>query len=280
MLTSRDIKPDNILIDKDGHIKLSDFGLSTGFHANHDSAYYAKLFENESNPQTSRESVAIDTINLTMTPQNRERILTMRKNNRRQMAYSTVGTPDYIAPEIFTREGYGKACDWWSLGAIMFECLCGYPPFCGETNDEIYVKIKHWRQTLCFPDDIHLSAEAEDLMRRFPPVSYSSDCSRMMTSAEQRIGKDGAAEIKAHRFFVGIDWDTLRECEPPFVPQLRSIIDTSYFPTEDLEQVPQSVVPPDTHLESNGLQGGDKKDLAFVGYTYSRFDMLTRRGAL
>jgi protein-serine/threonine kinase len=166
-LTSSDIKPDNILIDKDGHVKLSDFGLSTGFHANHDSAYYARLFDNQTNVQQNRESVTIDTINLTMTPQNRERILTMRRNNRRQMAYSTVGTPDYIAPEIFTREGYGKECDWWSLGAIMFECLCGYAPFCGDDPTETYVKIRHWRQTLCFPDDIHLSVEAEDLMRRY-----------------------------------------------------------------------------------------------------------------
>jgi protein-serine/threonine kinase len=103
----------------------------------------------------------------------------------------------------------------------------------------------------------------------------------MMTSADQRIGREGAEQIKAHPFFAGIDWDTIRECEPPFVPQLRSIIDTAYFPTEDLEQVPQSVAPPESQApEANGLEGGDKKDLAFVGYTYSRFDMLTRRGAL
>jgi protein-serine/threonine kinase len=103
----------------------------------------------------------------------------------------------------------------------------------------------------------------------------------MMTSAEQRIGRESADEIKAHPFFAGIDWDNIRECEPPFVPQLRSITDTAYFPTEDLEQVPQGVPPPEAQVvESNGLDGGDKKDLAFVGYTYSRFDMLTRRGAL
>ena len=102
-----------------------------------------------------------------------------------------------------------------------------------------------------------------------------------MTSADQRIGRDGAAEIKAHPFFAGIDWDTIRDFEPPFVPQLRSIIDTVYFPTDALEQVPQTIAQPEPqHSEANGLEGGDKKDLAFVGYPYSRFDMLTRRGAL
>jgi serine/threonine protein kinase len=81
-------------------------------------------------------------------------------------AYSTVGTPDYIAPEIFLLQGYGNECDWWSLGAIMFECLVGYPPFCSETTHETYKKIIDWKNHLVFPDDVHLSREAEDLIRR------------------------------------------------------------------------------------------------------------------
>lgn len=85
---------------------------------------------------------------------------------RRAQAYSTVGTPDYIAPEIFLQQGYGQECDWWSLGAIMFECLVGYPPFCSENAHDTYRKIIDWKQQLYFPDDVRLSREAEDLIRR------------------------------------------------------------------------------------------------------------------
>jgi serine/threonine kinase 38 len=59
----------------------------------------------------------------------------------RKLAYSTVGTPDYIAPEVFGNEGYSEIVDWWSVGAIMFEMMVGYPPFFSEDPSVICQKI-------------------------------------------------------------------------------------------------------------------------------------------
>jgi len=146
-------------------VKLTDFGLSTGFQRLHDNNYYQQLLQGRSTrPRGDRNSVALDQINLTVS--NRSQINDWRRS-RRLMAYSTVGTPDYIAPEIFTGQGYSFECDWWSLGTIMFECLVGWPPFCAEDHHDTYRKIVNWRQTLYFPDDIQLGAEAENLIRRY-----------------------------------------------------------------------------------------------------------------
>jgi len=129
----------------------------------------------------------------------------------------------------------------------MFECLVGYPPFCSESTQETYQKIMQWQKHLAFPDDVHLSEEAEDLVKR------------LITNAERRLTIE---QIKQHTFFYGVDWDIIRAVDAPFVPRLRSITDTSYFPTDEIEQAPEEA-PADSNEAS--------KDLAFLGYTFKRF---------
>jgi len=150
---------------------LTDFGLSTGFHKEHDAGYYKKLLAGGAHKSNrdNRQSMNLDQIQLTVS--NRTQINTWRKS-RRQLAYSTVGTPDYIAPEIFSGQGYDYSCDWWSVGTIMFECLIGWPPFCAEEPHDTYRKIVDWPRNLHFPPDQQLGAEAEDFVRRLVPICH------------------------------------------------------------------------------------------------------------
>ena len=228
----RDIKPDNILIDAEGNIRLTDFGLSTGFHPLHESVYNADSYQTLS-IQESGELV-------------------------HKRAYSAVGTPDYIAPEVFGKRGYGPECDWWSLGAIIYEMLVGYPPFHAKTPAETYVKIQNWRTTLRFPPEPRLSPQARHLIQR------------LLCDAPQRLGRHGADEIRHHPFFFGVDWKNLRDWHPkPFVPEIKSMTDCSHFP---VDEIPQGPGPMDNHPNKVSTL---ERDYAFLGYTFKRFESIS-----
>lgn len=76
-----------------------------------------------------------------------------------------MGTPDYIAPEVFTRKGYGQEIDWWSLGIIMFEMMIGYPPFYSESSTETCKKILDWKNNLEIKPEVNISKEAIDILK-------------------------------------------------------------------------------------------------------------------
>jgi RAC serine/threonine-protein kinase len=170
----RDLKPENVLLDARGHVRLTDFGLS-------------------------KEGISSSSSGAT----------------------SFCGTPEYLAPEILNRQGHGRAVDWWSLGALLYEMLTGLPPFYCRDREKLFEKIR--KGHLEYPRS--LSPRSVNLLRGL----LTKDPRRRLGS-----GPNDAEDIKLHHFFADTDWKRLSKGEiaPPWHPPIQGSLDTSQFDEE------------------------------------------------
>lgn len=171
MMVFRDVKPENILLNSQGHVKFCDFGFAKFLRADADKTYTA------------------------------------------------CGTPPYMAPEIIRNKGYGLPVDWWATGVLIFEMLCGMPPFAGENQPAIFKQVLTCH--IVYPPN--MSSEAKDLVKRF---LNPDDTKRLGNTHEEGL------PIVTHKWFKDMDWDQAGTgCfEPPWLPENMDPFDTSRFP--------------------------------------------------
>ncbi|XP_043283405.1 ribosomal protein S6 kinase beta-1-like [Venturia canescens] len=165
------------------------------------------------------------------------------------VTHTFCGTIEYMAPEILTRSGHGKAVDWWSLGALMYDMLTGMPPFTADNRKKTIEKILKGR--LALPQ--YVTVDARDLIRKL-----------LKRQVAQRLGSgpEDAQEIINHHFFKHINWQDVisRKLDPPFKPSLKSADDTSQF-----DEQFTTTVPVDSPVESNLSESAN---MIFQGFTY------------
>ncbi len=200
----RDLKPENVLLRKSGHVVITDFDLS--FCA------------------TCKPHVSVVPGNPAWNPGARAQAATTSKRKLKPprlprngsnptliaepftFTNSFVGTEEYLSPEVLNGTGHSGAVDWWELGIFMYEMAYGTTPFKASTRDGTFDNITKGK--VAFPSDVPMSDDFKDCVSKL-----------LRRDATARLGAlNGAEEIKSHPFFRSINWGLLRWEVPPRAP--------------------------------------------------------------
>ncbi|EDV19626.1 uncharacterized protein TRIADDRAFT_51134 [Trichoplax adhaerens] len=183
----RDLKLENLLLDKEGHIKIADFGLC-------------------------KEQISFGATTTTF-----------------------CGTPEYLAPEVLDDNDYGRSVDWWGLGVVMYEMMCGRLPFYNKDHEVLF--------ELILMEDIKFPSRISERARSLLGGLLTKDPKKRLGG-----GVRDAEEVTEHEFFEEINWQDLydRKISPPFKPHIKSTTDTSNFDSDFTSETPR-LTPPDHH---------------------------------
>ncbi|KAI5795523.1 kinase-like domain-containing protein [Geopyxis carbonaria] len=246
----RDLKPENFLIDSSGHVKLTDFGLSAGKLAP----------QRMESMKLKLDQVKDMTVPERSTMERRNAYRTLRESDK-SYAKSVVGSPDYMAPEVLRGEEYDFTVDYWSLGCMLYEALAGYPPFAGATVEETWHNLKYWRKVLQKPE--------YENPNYFLSKRTWGFITRLVAGNDARF--PDFLSVRSHAYFSEVNWDGLRNKEPPFVPELDSETDAGYF--DDFSNEADMAKYKEVHDKQTALENmADRSEklnkAAFLGFTF------------
>jgi len=243
----RDLKPGNFVIDKTGHLKLIDFGLSKD-------GINSRFKDNFQTWNTMQSS-----INITLDKMNpKSNGQQVNRKKRWGLAFSLVGSPEYMAPEVLLGEGYNELVDVWGLGCCLYEMFTGCTPFYADTADMVFHNVLNWQDCMIRPDVGELSNDAWDLI------------TRMLCDLEKRITIE---EIKKHPYLQDMNLKNIRSVPAPFMPSLEDEIDTSYFNAVAAEDAFGDLH--DEAMDANFtslLESDPHAKMYFAGFTFKRFE--------